>query len=112
MKDVILKYLMDADRPVKRKELLKYLRNVYDFNTTDRAQRLAIEELIVMDGYCIASSEKGYQLIKSREQLDAAKKYLDAKAEAIAIRKNCLERNFNRTVKTGQADLFNELTPI
>ena len=64
---------------------------------SDRAMRLEIEELI-KEGACIASSEKGYELIRTREQLEKAKAYLRSKAEAIAVRANYLEKNFREAM--------------
>lgn len=106
IKDSISHYLQYKNHPIKRKELLFELRLIFP-DITDRQMRKEIEEMIIKDGYCISSSEKGYQFIKNRQQLEDAKKYLFSKCEAIAIRKNCLERNF-REIKTEefQSTLF------
>lgn len=81
---------------------------------TERVIRQIVEDLVVKDQEPIASSVHGYFYINSLEELVISKKYLDAKAEAIAIRKNILDRNFllyakknNISVsKPGMADLF------
>ena len=90
---------------VKRPELLGHLYRS-GIDTNDRTMRAAIEELIVKDGVSIASSEKGYSLIISRLALDDAVAYLDAKAQAIAIRKNCLIRNFDGRHQNKQLSLL------
>jgi len=79
---------------VKRSILLSYLR-LYFPELSDRAMRKEIEEMI-HKGYLISSSESGYSLIDNKAKLDKAVAYLDAKAEAIAIRKNSLIRNWNQ----------------
>lgn len=98
MKDLIIGYLKDAGRPVKRRELLQYLRAAGQ-DITDRAMRREVEMLITRDGELIQSSERGYHLINSEEDLMEAMEYLTHKAEAIAIRKNCLLRNYRNLFK-------------
>ena len=75
------------------------------YHISDRGLRATIEEMIVEDKYSISSSEKGYALIKSDEDLKEAIAYLEKKVEALAIRKNCLGRNFRHYLVT-QLDLF------
>lgn len=100
MKFAIYNYLKAAGGPVKRPELLHAVRvNANDLYISDRAMRKSIEEMVIKDGYIIQSSEKGYQLIQTEEQLMEAMDYLTNKAESISIRKNCLLRNFRNTFK-------------
>lgn len=87
----------------KRKEMLDQLHTM-GWSVSDRAMREAIESLIVDDHYSIASSEKGYSLIQSEADLKGVMDYLDKKAASIAIRKNCLLRNFMEN-KVGQLKL-------
>ena len=61
---------------------------------SDRLLRKMVEELIVHDQEPIASSDAGYYYIATRQELTEAKEYLDEKAEAIAVRKNVLDRNY------------------
>lgn len=103
MKDKILELLM-LQKFIKRKELLLSLQlNGYVLN--DRQMRAEIESLIVDDHYCIQSSEQGYSLITCLEDLEKAVNYLDKKAEAIAIRKNSLIRNYNESRRKIQLEL-------
>lgn len=98
MKALILQYLREAARPVKRPELLAYLRAERQ-DVTDRGMRKEIEQMIIVDGRLIASSERGYHLIQTEKELTEAMEYLTDKAEAIAVRKNCLLRNFRSQFK-------------
>ena len=98
MKSAILKILQSSDKPIKRKDLLFHLREL-GFQTTDREMRATIEEMIIKDEINIESGNMGYRLIKTEQELERAMKYLDAKAEAIAIRKNCLKRNWTKSVQ-------------
>ena len=98
MKEQIFDYLKESDRSVKRPELLSHLRSL-GFVCSDREMRATIEEMIVHGRYLIRSSEMGYSAIRSKEEMEAAMKYLNAKAEAIAIRKNWLHRNWREVYK-------------
>src|SRR5687767_12263928 len=91
-KDAILE-LLHLQKHMKRSELLHALIGK-GFVMSDRDMRLTIEHMIKDDHYCIQSSEKGYSLITTLEDLEKAKSYLEKKAASIAVRKNCLERNF------------------
>ena len=68
---------------------------------SERRIRGFIAELI-QDGQCIQSSNEGYTLIQTREQLLTAMEYLNSKAKAIAIRKNTLFHNYNKNRTTGE----------
>lgn len=94
MKTEIYNYLKQSQLPVKRSILLDHILKL-GFETTDRALRSTVEEMIKENGYCIESSEKGYSLIKNQQELERAMAYLSSKAEAIAVRKNYLLKNFN-----------------
>ena len=105
MQDNILRHLRNYNRPMKRKELLDVLnRYITHGSISDRKMRAVIESMIVDDGYLIESSDKGYNLITTDEQFRNALSYLDKKAAAIAVRKNCLIRNRN----TQTAKLFEQ----
>lgn len=97
MKPHLLSYLTQSKTPVKKQELLNYLRSM-GWETTERQVRKMIEELI-HEGELIEASERGYQIITTFEQLERARVYLDEKAEAIAIRKNLLLSNWNNKYK-------------
>jgi len=94
MKDRIL-FKIQSQGLIKRKELLTEMQLHYP-ELRDRKMRLLIAELI-KEGEPIASSSQGYSIIKTRGQLNKAIAYLNAKSSAIAIRKNTLVQNFNRT---------------
>lgn len=102
VKGHILKYL-EHHQSVKRKELLAHLHSL-GMDVTDRLMRKEIESLIE-DGFLISSSEKGYKIIKSEEELKDAVAYLKAKAFPLFHRAECLEKSFySKTSK--QTQLF------
>lgn len=101
----ILLYL-ENNGYVKRKELLAHLHSI-GHNIPDRLMRKEIERMVVNDGYPILSSEKGYKIIRNDEEYKQAISYLDLKAKAIAIRKNCLISSYESTKKfVNQINLF------
>ena len=104
MKQKIIEYLK-SHQFAKRSDLREYLCR-YEW-ISDRAMRKLIEEMIMKDGYCISSSEKGYSLITTLEQAEEARAYLKAKSEAIAVRGNMLIHNWNKQNKEQQLTLFN-----
>ncbi len=77
----------------KRKELREKL-TARGFYLRDRLLRRHVELLITQNEYCISSSEKGYSLILTMEDLESAKKYLNAKAFSLLDRVKCLENNY------------------
>ena len=99
MKNKIYDYLLLADRPVKRAELLVSLR-ITEYKLSDRAMRQMIEEMITQDGYLIRSSEQGYSLIKTEEDLNLSRNYLEQKIEALCVRKNTLLKNWREKYKS------------
>lgn len=72
---------------------------------TDRLLRKHVEVLITDGKYCIQSSEKGYSLITTPEDLEAAKKYLKAKAFSLLSRADCLDENYKIGKLTNQLTL-------
>lgn len=76
----------------KRAELRLNLQS-RGYYLTDRQLRKEVEHLITKQGYAIASSEKGYSLITTNEQLDEAVFYLNSKANALHLRAKCLKEN-------------------
>ena len=78
---------------VKRSELLMAL-NFEGIKITDRQLRAAVEDLVMTDGCCIASTDHGYHLIKNIHDLNEAVEYLRKKARPIAIRANKLITNY------------------
>lgn len=92
MKGHILKYI-EEHKSVKRRELLSHLHSI-GVQTSDREMRCEIEQLIV-DGFAIASTVKGYKIIRTKEELEDAVKYLKAKAFPLFSRAEKLEHNFN-----------------
>jgi formate-dependent phosphoribosylglycinamide formyltransferase (GAR transformylase) len=92
MKDQIFAILKQSGN-LTRKHLHIILKSL-GYHTSERNLRHVIEEMIIQDGYSIASSEKGYSIIQNPDQLAEAVAYLNKKAQAIAIRKSCLIKNF------------------
>lgn len=92
IKEHILKYL-ERHQYAKRVDLLEYLHSI-GCMITDRVMRSTIEELIMTDGMCIASTDHGYRLINSQNELIEAVEYLRKKARPIAVRANQLINNY------------------
>lgn len=113
MKVFIHSYLKNSSGRVKRPELLSYLRvQMSDQQLTDRAMRKCIEDMVKTDGYLIQSSETGYTLIDSQEQMDEVIIYLDKKAASIAIRKNILIKNWREKQTLIELEKAKQQKPI
>lgn len=91
--DAILEVL-HLQRFTKRRELREQLTSK-GWYVKDRLLRKHVEYLITEGQYCIQSSERGYSLITTPEDLESAKKYLNAKAFSLLDRVKCLEKNFS-----------------
>lgn len=91
--------------PVKRKVMLHHLRE-QGHDVTDRQMRAVIEDMVMVDGYLIESSSHGYSMIQTEDELNRAVDYLNQKAEAIAIRKNSLKRNWEKSKPLMTLTLF------
>ena len=112
MKKEILSLLQLAQKPIKRKELLAHLKIIFP-DISDREMRGEIETLIIIDGALIESSHLGYSLIRTVEEKERAKKYLQEKISALCIRRNSLEKNWTNNVlseldKKIQLNLFDK----
>ena len=83
------------NRPVKRAELLNYLQSM-NYNITDREMRAVIEDMCITNGYSIASSERGYSIIHTEDELLKAMKYLKAKAFPLFKRADSLQKSFHK----------------
>lgn len=97
--------LLHLCKYTKRAQLREQL-TARGFYTTDRELRKHVETLITEEKYCIQSSEKGYSLITTPEDLEAAKKYLKAKAFSLLSRADCLDENFRIGKLNTQLPLF------
>jgi hypothetical protein len=97
MKSEIIAYLQ-SHQYAKRADLLEYLFNL-GFQVNDRMLRSCIEDLIMSDGMCIASTDHGYRLIYSQNELIDAVEYLRKKARPIAVRANQLINNYQNINK-------------
>lgn len=106
MRGLILKFIEDH-KTVKRRELLIHLHSM-GVHTTDRIMRLEICSMINEDGHPIASTESGYKLIRTQDDLEKAISYLKKKAYPLFDRANSLYKNFNKD-KTGQLTFENFL---
>lgn len=85
--------ILHLAKHTKRAQLREQL-TAKGYYLTDRILRKHVENLITDEKYCIQSSERGYSLITTPEDLEAAKKYLKAKAFSLLSRADCLESNF------------------
>jgi len=113
MKKEILR-LIESAGPIKRINLLHQIHKIQVQNNvskesyipliTDRKMRLLIVELI-QDGEPIASSEKGYSIIKNVRELTEAVNYLKAKSKSISIRGNTLIGNYDLKYQNAPASL-------
>ena len=63
----------------------------------DRFLRNEIQNMILQEGYCIASSGEGYFLIQTQPDLNKAVKYLESKAKSIFCRAKSLHTNFYKS---------------
>lgn len=95
VKKKISDLIANTNGAVKRDEIIAYLLKL-GYEVPERKVRSIIEELINEDGLAIESSEVGYELIKSVEQLKEAIKYLKNKAFPLFERANNLNKNFHR----------------
>ena len=100
-----------SQKSYKREDLLREL-NTPVFMLHDRTMRKLVEEMVIGGEHCIASSETGYSIIHTKEEMEKAVEYLRKKAKPIAIRANCLIRNYNKMLPAGeqvQMQLFNPM---
>lgn len=102
MRGIILSFL-ESHEYVKRPQLLSHLKSL-GVETNDRIMRKEIEA-IVEDGFCVMSSEKGYKIIRTEQELKDAVDYLKAKAFPLFRRAENLEKNFHSKT-TKQTELF------
>lgn len=98
IKSFIVAYLQ-SHAYAKRVDLLTYLHQ-NGLYPSDRVMRAMVEELVMVDGLCIGSTEYGYRLISNQTQLEDAVEYLRKKAKPIAIRANQLISNYQKQHKT------------
>jgi hypothetical protein len=84
-----------AHQFIKRSDLLMHLCR-HGEKLSDREMRRMVEDMVMLDGLCIASTPNGYRLIRSDQQLLDAVEYLRKKAKPIAIRANKLIGNYQR----------------
>jgi len=104
MKESILQVLM-LSKFTKRRDLLHNL-IANGYFISDRLMRHTIEEMITKDHYSIGSSEKGYNLITTEDDLTEAMRQLKHRAGQLSIRANCLLRNYNEVKLDSQIPLF------
>lgn len=91
---------------MNRRDLLTCLRNE-GYDVSDRTMRDVIHSMITNEGYCIQSSSRGYELIKDRQQLEGAVRYIESYIIEMAERKRMLIENFERqTCKLEQLNIF------
>lgn len=95
VKKKISDLIINVSGAVKRDEIIAHLLKL-GYDVPERKVRSIIEELINEDGLAIESSEIGYELIKSAEQLKEAIKYLRNKAFPLFERASNLKKNFYR----------------
>lgn len=98
IKSKIIAYLQ-SHRYAKRSDLLLYLESE-GYWINDRILRKSVEDLVMLDGLCIASTDHGYRLINDEIQLEEAVEYLRKKARPIAVRANKLITNYQRIHQT------------
>lgn len=97
--------ILHLSRYTKRASLREQL-TARGFYLTDRKLRHQVELLVTEGLYCIQSSERGYSLITTPEDLESAKRYLNAKAFALMDRVKCLESNFKLNKLSQQLSLY------
>jgi len=82
--------------PLRREDLLSRLHSV-GIMISDRKMRDIVARMVIDGHKPIGTNDDGYFYIHNEEDLREAKKELEAKAQSIAVRKNCLERNFQES---------------
>lgn len=105
MNDQILE-ILKLSKFTKRADLRSQL-IARGFYVTDRRLRVTVEKMITEDHYGISSSEAGYSLIRTKEDLDEAVRYLKSKAFALLNRADSLEENFQIGKLSNQLTMFN-----
>lgn len=104
LQDAIIE-LLHLQKFTKRANLREQL-TARGYRIPDRQLRKTIEELITVEHYSIGSCERGYWLILTPEDLEEARRQLKGRAEALTIRANCLQRNFQEGKLQQQLTLF------
>ena len=102
--DAILE-ILHLSKHTKR-AILRLSLTARGYYLTDRELRKHVESLIMDHHYAIQSSEKGYSLITTIDDLNAAKKYLNKKALSLLSRAKQLETNYSIGRLNQQIELF------
>lgn len=105
IQNTILWELTSKTKPIQRHFLLNRLHVRFN-DLSDRAMRKEVELMITAEHIPVGSNEEGYFLIRTQDDLQKAIHSLDAKAEAISIRKNCLKNNYQEFGNDKQKTLF------
>ena len=94
IKEKILHYL-SLNEFAKRKQLLKFL-YISGYEISDRELRKTVADLVNADGFCIASTQNGWHLARTRKDIEAHKKYIKAYIKRLSRRVRNMDRNYLR----------------
>ncbi|MGR3177803.1 MAG: hypothetical protein ACUZ8E_07075 [Candidatus Anammoxibacter sp.] len=86
--------IIEKNSPIKREKLLRLININWSGNVSDRRMRHTIKEMIKKDKCKIQSSHKGYSVISSSDQAEAAILYLKKKGWALFERASNIHRNY------------------
>jgi len=108
----IIEILKDRNHtnPMCREILLDQLQASGE-DVTDRGMRLAVAEMVTLDGIPLGSNTRGYFMVATVEDFQAADGEMRAKQEAIQARRAALLAAFqglhrDNTAQAGQMGLF------
>lgn len=107
MKNHLLSYLTQSKTPVKKQELLNYLRSM-GFEVKERVLRLEIKKLVA-EGHAIGMSESGYFMATNEEQHEQVKVYTKKKIYGLWRFYNDFDKAFCKLKPERQLTLFNEM---
>lgn len=92
----------NSTHPLRRENLLTRLHDA-GFSLSDRKMREMVARMVVDGHQTIGTNDRGYFYIHNEQDLREAQKELDEKAQSIAVRKNCLIRNYNEREPHGDS---------
>lgn len=102
IKEILRPY--SSHSPLRREDLLSRLHDA-GITVSDRKMRDIVARMVIDGHEPIGTNDDGYFFIHDERDLKEAKRELEAKAQSISVRKNCLERNFQES-RSPQGDFL------
>lgn len=102
----------NSKNPISRNVLLDLLQ-MQGEDISDRQMRMTVAEMVTLGEVPIGTNTRGYFMVRTVEDFEAADGQLKAKAEAICERRTALLRAFqalhkDNTPQKGQIELFED----